>query len=65
LTVKVNVKTKGTFNLKNQVTKKGDAYKTQGEIKLWFLSGTQETDISILDLKIIKSKFIMMMELKD
>jgi|LakMenE18May11ns_1017448.scaffolds.fasta_scaffold9723876_1 hypothetical protein len=28
-------------------------------------SGTQETDISILDLKIIKSKFIMMMELKD
>lgn len=37
LTVKVNQKpSKATINLKEQVAKKGDNYKSSGEIKLWF-----------------------------
>lgn len=37
LTVKVNQKPLGgTINLKNQITKKENTYKSSGEIKLWF-----------------------------
>lgn len=37
MTVKVNQKPgKGAINLKKQLTKKGDNFKTAGEIKLWF-----------------------------
>ena len=37
LTVKVNHKPlRGTLNLKNQIAKKGETYKTLNEIKIWF-----------------------------
>lgn len=37
LTVKVNSKpSKGTVNLKQSAVRKGDSFKTEGEIKLWF-----------------------------